>query len=74
MKPNYISKQAGKSLPDDKESLYSLRHSFINTLADRDVRAEIISELAGHTHQGMTMGRYNKGFKTEILYEAICKL
>jgi integrase len=55
-------------------TLYSLRHSFATELAAKGVEPHIISELLGHSHQGMTLGRYVKGFPVKVLKEAVDKL
>lgn len=55
-------------------TLYSLRHSFATQLASKGIEPHIISELLGHTHNGMTLGRYVKGFPTKLLSESINKL
>ena len=55
-------------------TLYSLRHSFATELAGNDTEPYIISELLGHSHQGMTLGRYVKGFPVKVLKEAVDKL
>ena len=58
----------------DKKTTYSLRHTFASELITRGVRTDIVSELLGHKHVGMTLSRYAKGFSIEQLNEAICKL
>ena len=55
----------------DKKSLYSLRHSFITHLINAKVSPEIVSELAGHTHNTMTMKQYFKGYDICILKQII---
>lgn len=59
---------------DNRKVLYSLRHSFATTLKNLRVEHTIISELMGHSHQGMTFGRYAKAYDIEILKESIEKL
>lgn len=59
---------------DNRKVLYSLRHSFATTLKNLRVEHTIISELMGHSHQGMTFGRYAKAYDIGILKEAIEKL
>jgi integrase len=52
-------------------TLYSLRHSFATELASKAVEPHIISELLGHSHSGMTMGRYVKGLPVQMLKSTI---
>lgn len=56
------------------ESLYSLRHSFATHLVATAVRAEVLSELMGHAHKGMSLSRYAKGFPIEMLKDAVDQL
>ena len=58
----------------DKKTTYSLRHTFASELITRGVSTDIVSELLGHKHVGMTLSRYAKGFAIEQLYKAICTL
>ncbi len=58
-----------KILPDNTP--YSLRHSFATHLVDNGVEPYVVSELLGHTHKDMTMGRYVKGLPIELLEHAI---
>jgi len=70
MSSQYISRQ----FKVEEGTLYSLRHSFATELASKGVEPYIISELLGHTHNGMTLERYVKGFPTKLLSESINKL
>ena len=70
MHPRMIS----RGFKAEEGTLYSLRHSFATELASKGVEPHIISELLGHSHKGMTLGRYVKGFPVEQLKEAIDKL
>ncbi len=70
MSSQYISRQ----FKVEEGTLYSLRHSFATQLASKGVEPHIISELLGHTHTGMTLSRYVKGFPTKLLSKAINKL
>jgi len=64
-----------KHLKDsDKKTTYSLRHTFASELIRRGVSSDIVSELLGHKHIGMTLSRYAKGFSVEQLYEAVITL
>jgi len=58
----------------EKKTTYSLRHTFASELIVKNVRSDIVSELLGHKHLGMTLSRYAKGFSVEQLNEAILKL
>lgn len=58
----------------EKKTTYSLRHTFASELIKNDVSSEIVSELLGHKHMGMTLSRYAKGFSTKQLYDAIATL
>lgn len=72
LKPDYISKQAKLALGNkDKVSLYSLRHTFATDLIHRGALPEVVSELMGHSHNTMTMGRYSKGYNVEQLKDTI---
>lgn len=57
-----------------RKVLYSLRHTFATQLKHTSVDPLVISELMGHAHGGMTMGRYADRFPVEVLKEAIDKL
>ena len=70
MNPRMIS----RGFKTEEGTLYSLRHSFATQLAAKGVEPYIISELLGHTHKGMTLGRYVKGFPVQQLKEAVDKL
>ena len=65
---------ASSTLNTKGKTLYSLRHTFATELAFRAIETTIISELLGHSHNGMTMGRYVKGLPIKLLSEAINKL
>ena len=54
--------------------LYGLRHSFANGLNKAGVSMDVIAELMGHSHHGMTAGRYVKGYPADILYDAVKRL
>ncbi|MBV5279517.1 MAG: tyrosine-type recombinase/integrase [Campylobacteraceae bacterium] len=69
---NNSIKQQVTSSP--KKVMYSLRHTFATELKYSKVDQLIISELMGHSHSGMTMGRYASRYPIHILKEAIDKL
>lgn len=58
----------------DKKTSYSLRHTFASELITRGVGSDIVSELLGHKHLGMTLSRYAKGFSVKQLNDAVIKL
>lgn len=68
---NYLKPKISAS---NKKVLYSLRHTFATQLKYAKVDPIVISELMGHSHEGMTMGRYASRYPIEILKEAIDKL
>ncbi len=70
MSAQYINRQ----FKVEKGTLYSLRHSFATHLAAKGVEPYLISELLGHSHNDMTLGRYVKGFPTKLLSESINQL
>jgi len=72
LKPDYIVKQCTKNLQNG--TLYSLRHSFATDLASNGVEPHIISELMGHKHETITLGRYVKGFPVSMVKDAIDNL
>ena len=67
MSSQYINRQ----FKVEEGTLYSLRHTFATELAASGTEPHIISELLGHTHSGMTLGRYVKGFPVQKLKDAI---
>lgn len=60
----HITKDPGKVM-------YSLRHSFANTLKQQGAQESIIAELMGHSNPSITIGRYGKRYEMEKLFEAI---
>ncbi len=74
LKLGYATRYATNTLKNDRKSLYSLRHTFATELASSSVETGIIAELLGHTHSGMTLSRYVKGFSVNILKKSIDKL
>lgn len=67
-----ISRDFSKNIKEG--TLYSLRHSFATEMASKGIEPHIIAELLGHAHNGMTLGRYVKGFPIKLLSEAINRL
>ncbi|WP_333805080.1 DUF6538 domain-containing protein [Sulfurospirillum sp.] len=59
---------------DSKKVLYSLRHTVATELKFKRVDSLVISEILGHAHSGMTMGRYASRYPLKILKKAIEKL
>lgn len=57
-----------------RKTLYSYRHTLATQLKYAEVNPLIISELLGHAHDGMTMGRYASKYPLEVLKEAIDRL
>lgn len=71
----YRKKIHPKVTSDDKKSLYSLRHNFIDSLLQNDVKIEIIASLAGHAQEySITMNTYANKVNVKILKEAIEKV
>ncbi len=65
----------GSSMFENKtKTLYSLRHTFATDMASKGVESSVISELLGHVHKDMTMGRYVKGVPVELLRDAVNNL
>ena len=52
----------------------SIRHSVANELKQLKVPGEVISELLGHKVDSITMNRYGKRYRPEVLLEAIKQL
>ncbi len=74
LQPNYVSKQASKALGGGKKTLYSLRHSFATDLVASGADVNMVSELMGHAHKGMTLNRYAKGYFIKDLQGVIERL
>lgn len=69
-----LSKITSKLMIGKKQTMYSLRHSFANDLIKSGVDNAVVSELLGHTHKGMTLSRYAKGYDINVLSAAIEQL
>jgi len=50
---------------------HSLRHSFATNAINRRADANAVSAVLGHTFPGETLGRYFKGFKPEVVVDAV---
>ena len=59
---------------DPKKTFHSIRHSVANELKQLKVPGEVISELLGHKVDSITMNRYGKRYRPEVLLEAIKQL
>ena len=63
-----------KITANPRKTMYSYRHTLATQLKYAEVNPLIISELLGHAHEGMTMGRYASRYPLDILKEAIDRL
>ena len=59
---------------DPKKTFHSIRHSVANELKQLKIPGEVISELLGHKVDSITMNRYGKRYRPEVLLEAIKQL
>ena len=60
---------------DKKKCFHSFRHLVADTLKQAGVAEGIIAELIGHsTSQSITMSRYGKRFRPQVLLDALVKL
>ncbi|WP_265434297.1 tyrosine-type recombinase/integrase [Aeromonas salmonicida] len=57
-----------------RPTLYGLRHTFIDELQQADVAEHVVAELAGHSKNGLTFGRYGKRVNIRLLNEKIQSL
>lgn len=78
-KDEYISRKFREQVKphltnNPRKTLYSYRHTLATQLKYKNINHLIISELMGHSHRGMTMGRYASRYPLEILKKAIDKL
>lgn len=61
-----------QGITDRKKVFHSLRHTLINHMKQNLVPAEIIREIVGHDRgDDITLGRYGKAYKSEVLKEFI---
>lgn len=67
-------KRCGIGEKGKKKDFHSVRHTFVNTLKqNREVDPVMISGRVGHTVDAMTMGRYGKRYRPEVLLEAMVR-
>ena len=59
---------------DRLKCFHSFRHTFTNHLKQIGVQETLIAELVGHTTDSITMSRYGKKFKAEVLYDVVKKI
>lgn len=59
---------------DPLKCFHSFRHTFANHLKQIGVQEGLIAELVGHSSDSITMSRYGKRFKAEVLFEVIQKV
>ncbi|MGE6101911.1 hypothetical protein ACLH0B_22150, partial [Aeromonas salmonicida] len=57
-----------------RPTIYGMRHTFIDELQQADVAEHIVAELAGHSKNGLTFGRYGKRVNIRLLNEKIQSL
>jgi integrase len=62
-------KACGIEAPPRMKTFHSLRHTLPTHLKEKEVNDTYISELLGHKHRGMTLGRYAKRHPVAQLYE-----
>ena len=74
MRDKWYTRSLSKFLGGGTKTLYSLRHTFANTLSSKGIETNIISELMGHVQGGMTASRYIKGYDIKLLQEAVNNL
>lgn len=60
---------------DKKKVFHSFRHLFCDTLKQKGIAPELISELVGHSNNhSITMSRYGKRYKPTVLLEVLRSL
>jgi len=74
IKSGYVIRKTSEHFHTKGKTLYSIRHGFATILTAKEVDSVVLSELMGHTHSGMTAGRYVKGYPVHLLRKAINKL
>ena len=56
---------------DPLKCFHSFRHTFTNCLKQNGVNETVIAELVGHSVDSITVGRYGKRYRVDILLKAI---
>lgn len=59
---------------DKKKCFHSFRHLVTDTLKQSGVAEGIIAEIIGHANESITMSRYGKRFRPQVLLDALVKL
>jgi len=59
---------------DEKLNFHSFRHTFVNGLKQNMVEKLIVAELAGHSNNSETFGRYGKPYELRIKLDALKSL
>ncbi|MFM1662677.1 site-specific integrase [Aeromonas salmonicida] len=54
-----------------RPTIYGMRHTFIDELQQADVAEHVVAELAGHSKNSLTFGRYGKRLGIALLREKI---
>ncbi|MHA2827570.1 tyrosine-type recombinase/integrase [Vibrio harveyi] len=54
-----------------RPTAYSLRHTFIDELKEKDIPEHSVAEVVGHTNPNMTYGRYGKKHRIDKLLEIV---
>ena len=58
---------------DPKKLFHSFRHGFIDNLKQHGVEGQLIAEIVGHSSGSITMERYGKSYRPDIMLEAMEK-
>ncbi|PMJ78287.1 site-specific integrase [Vibrio splendidus] len=54
-----------------RPTAYSLRHTFIDVLKQKEVAESTVADIVGHHHPSMTFGRYGKQTKLKLMLSAV---
>lgn len=68
---NTYLKKCGLKPTDRKISFHSFRHSFVDYFKKHDFPETKVKQLTGHSHEGMTYGRYGSGYNLTELFDLI---